>query len=470
MPAFSLLLTGCAAGPDYAKPFLEIPDQWIASPTDNKRIQASEKEPAGLAQWWSGFNDPVLSSLISRGIASNLDIATAVQRVRQSRAAASGANSGFWPSLDASASYRKSGTRLPSGSSETPAGATGSVSETRSLYQAGFDASWELDVFGSQRRGAEAAEAELQASQEDLHNALVTLSGDIGMNYINLRGLQEQLRITKENLKIQERSAQITRKRHEAGFASALDTAKAEAQLASTRAQIPSQESDIRKTIYAISLLLGQEPSGLITELEPYKPLPSWPDTIQTGLPSQLLERRPDIRAAEARLHAATARIGAAQADLFPRFFLNGSSGIQAAKLVSWSDSVTRLWSLGPSMSWNIFSGGATRARIEENKAIAEQALIDLRKTILVSLMEVESAWTAFDKEVERSISLSIAQENSHRAVELSEKLYSEGQSDFMTVLDAQRSLYVTEEAYALSRSRTAVHLISLYKALGGGW
>ncbi len=458
-----LVFSGCAVGPDYRRPSEELPSAWIGASGRENRVSSMT---ASLSTWWKAFGDPVLTSLIERGIASNLDLKIASQRIRQSRAILGEVRGGLLPALDASAGYQRSATRAPDDSDT----GTGAGSGNGSLYRAGLDASWEIDVFGGVRRGVEAAQADVEASVEDLRDVLVILAGDIGINYLDLRSLQEQLRITRDNLATQERSAEITRKRYEAGFASALDLSNALAQTASTKAQIPSLEAQIRQIVYGLGLLLGDVPGSLVAELSPDRPLPTIPGKVPAGMPSQLLERRPDIRRAEARLHAATARIGVAKADLFPKFFLSGSAGLQADDLDSWSASVTRLWSVGPSVSWNIFNGGRTRAKIEENRALAEQALLEYRKTILTALEEVESSWVAFDKEAQRQASLQEAVEQNRRAVELANRLYVEGQNDFLSVLVAERSLYAAQAELARSRSQEAVNLVSLYKALGGGW
>lgn len=461
----ALLTSGCAVGPDFLRPAQEVPSGWIDSPK-------AAAEPAALAVWWKSFNDPVLTSLVERGMSSNLDLKIASERLRQARAVLGGTKGSLWPSLDMNAQYQHSGSRVPESTVEEAGGKSVTVSSSgnRNLYRAGFDSSWEIDAFGGVRRSVEAAGADVQASQEDLRDVLVTVAGDIGMNYLSLRELQEQLAVTRENLAAQEHSAQITKKRYDAGFASALDVSNASAQVATTRAQIPSLQAQIRQTVYGISLLLGQAPGTLLAELEPEKPMPSVPSAVPAGLPSELLQRRPDIRGSEARLHAATARIGVAKADLFPRFFLNGSASIQATELVSWSSSVSRLWSFGPSMSWNLFNGGATRAKIEENTSKADEALAGYRKTILTALQEVESAWVAFDRENERARLLETAVENNRRSVDLANKLYAEGLNDFLTVLDAERSLYSSQLSLITSRGRISTSLVSLYKALGGGW
>lgn len=485
--AIGLLLSGCAVGPDFHRPAVHTPKSWLnETSTTVARGILPVPPQSKLASWWQAFNDPILNQLIDRGIKSNLDLMIAAQRLRQARGVVGEAASAWWPTFNVNGQYQRSHTRTPrvnkafsSGNGNT--GGEGSFassgsavksdrSVSNSLYQAGFDSAWEMDIFGGTRREVEAARADEQANLESLRDTLITLTAEIGTDYLQLRGRQEQLRITRENLKSQEHSAEITRKHYQAGFVSELDVADAEAQVATTQAQIPALEDSVRQMIYQLGLLLGEEPGALADLLTTDRPLPSLPRQIPTGLPSDLLERRPDIRGAEASLHAATARIGVAIAELFPKFTLTGSMNIQASKLASWDRTVTSVGSFGPSISWNIFNGWLTRHRIEENKALADQRKLEYRKTILNALQEVESNWTSFDKEIERGRSLETAVARNRRAVALANRLYAEGQNDFLSVLLAQRSLLLTQDALVQSHTQAARSLVALYKALGGGW
>jgi NodT family efflux transporter outer membrane factor (OMF) lipoprotein len=482
--AVCLLTVGCAVGPNFHRPEVHAPQAWlgakaettattapsmlIASTTPTAAIApTSETAETALAKWWRAFNDPVLSSLVERGVQSNLDVQLAVQRIEQARAVLGETAAGLWPSLDLSGSYQRSHTRLPV---PKPKPLNFQRSFFTNAYRAGLDAVWNLDLFGGVRRGVEASRADARAAEEDLRNALVTLTAEIGTNYLSLRGLQEQLRITRENLEIQTHSMEITRQRVEVGFANGLDLANAEAQVATTRAQIPGLEAAIRQAIYGLSLLLGEEPQTLVQELETVRPIPSSPMRIPTGLPSDLLRRRPDIRRAEEQLHAATARIGVALADLFPSFSLSGSQSLQSNRLASWKRSVTSTWAFSPSVQWNFFDGWLRWYRVKENRAVAEQALTQYRQTVLTAFEEVEGAWIAFDREIARSRALEIAVERNRHALDLARQLYIEGQTDFLSVLVAEQSLYSTQNALVQSKAATGGDLVALYKALGGGW
>lgn len=455
------LASGCAVGPDFHPPRMDVPGQWFgasASPSDAPGDRAPGT--TDLARWWRVFEDPVLDSLIERAIVSNLDLALAQARIRQARAARGIVASGLWPQADGSASYRRGHAEGFGGS--PPA---------RNLFQIGLDAAWEIDVFGGTRRAVEASDADIQTAREDQRDVMVSLVAEMGTNYATLRGLQEESAIARQNLAAQKRTAEITRKRFEAGFVGRLDVANADAQAATTESQIPRLESAVAETLYTMSLLLGQEPGSLTEELSTESPVPVTPPSVPVGLPSELLRRRPDIRRAEAQLHAATARIGVATADLFPKFSLTGSLGFSSTDLalaLNWTQS--RSWSFGPTVTWPIFQAGKIMSNIEVQNALEEQALITYQKVVLTALRDVETALVAYAKEREHYNALQDAVANNRQAVDLAMQLYVAGRTDFLNVLNAQRSLFVTEEALAQSSRSLTTTLISLYKALGGGW
>jgi NodT family efflux transporter outer membrane factor (OMF) lipoprotein len=461
-------LAGCAVGPDFRRPETEVPAEWAgsASAPAARPLTSAEQE---LAVWWTAFQDPVLTSLVERAVRSNLDLKQAEARIRQARAARRISVSGLGPSLDAEASYRRSRAEANLSGGADGAGArteAGAVDQ----YQAGFDAAWEADLFGGVRRGVEAADADLQAAVEDRRAVLVTLTAEVARNYIELRTFQERVGIARKNLQAQEQSARLTRTRFEGGFASGLDVANAEALAATTAAQMPVLEASARRSIYSLSLLLGREPAALLEELSPASSVPFAPPSVPAGLPSDLLRRRPDIRRAEAEIHAATARIGVATADLFPRFTISGSLGLRATDFSSWFEASSRFWSIGPSLNWRLFETGRVRAEIEQRKALEEQALLAYRQTVLTALREVEDALVTSAKEQDHRKALLDAVAANRRAVELATTLYTEGQTDFLNVLEPQRSLFVSEDAVAQSTQTLSTNLAALYKALGGGW
>lgn len=463
LPVFA----GCAAGPDFKKPVFSVPGKWHGAVASVFHREAPAPPPApalppvDLTRWWSNFGDPVLDSLVERAIRANYDLRQAESRIRQARATQGTVAAGLWPALNASSSYTQS---------QVGSGSFSAAGSTNDLFRMGLDASWELDFFGGTRRSVEAARADVEAAVEDRRSVLVTLVSDVGTNYANLRQFQAQIEIARRNLEAQQRTAEITRKRHEAGFVGALDVANAQAQAATTESIIPILESSASAAIYNLSILLGLEPGALAGELAAGKPILPTPPEVPVGLPSDLLRRRPDIRRAESQIHAATARIGVATADLFPKFSLTGNFGTQGQNLVSLGNISNRFWSWGPTVTWPIFDAGRIRWNIEVQKAVQEQALLTYEKTILTALKDVETALTSYTNELQHNRLLAEATVNNRRAVDLSMQLYTSGKTDFLNVLNAQRSLFASEDALAQSTNALITDLIALYKALGGGW
>lgn len=446
-----LLLAGCAVGPDFQRPAMELPTGWASEPAATA-ARAADQE---LRRWWDGFNDPQLTSLIERAMAANLDLRQAAARVRQARASRGVAFASLGPTLDVAVSHERS---------RTTAGVVGD------LYQAGFDAGWEIDLFGGTRRGIEAAEADLTAAVEDQRGMLVSLSAEVARNYIVLRAGQQRLAVARQNVAAQQKTAEITRRRYDAGFVNRLDLSNAEAQLATTSAQLPVLESTVRQSMHNLAVLLGRNPGALLEELAPEGAVPVAANVLPAGVPSDLLRRRPDIRRAEATFHAATARIGVATADLFPRFTLAGGinfSDPHLGSLFTWAE---RGWSFGPSVSWRLFETGRTLANIELRKAMQEEEGLAYQQTVLTALREVENALVAATKEEEHRRALLTAVAANRQAVALATRLYQAGETDFLGVVVAQRALYAAEDALAQSTGTAAIELVSLYKALGGGW
>jgi NodT family efflux transporter outer membrane factor (OMF) lipoprotein len=417
---------------------------------------------AELINWWTSFNDSTLTSLVDRAVKSNLDLQQAQARILQARAARGIVAADLWPTINVSAGVTRSRSVASS--------SMGTVASMRNLFQTGLDAAWELDVFGRVRRNIEAADAEVQVSIEEYRGTLVTLAAEVSLNYIDLRGFQQEIIIAQNNLQSQQRTADLTRKRFQVGLVSALDVANANAQVATTSALIPLLETSAQQAIYNLSVLLALEPAALVQELSPASPVPINPPEIPMVLPSALLLRRPDVRSAEALIHSATARIGAATADLFPRFNLIGATGFQGSKTSDWIKGTNRVWSISPSVDLNIFDAGRIRSNIELQKAIQRETLLAYQKTILTALQDVENALIAYAKEQQRRTALIDAVAANRKAVDLSTRLYTEGQIDFLNVLTAQRSLYVSEEALVISTRSLSTDLVALYKALGGGW
>ena len=458
-------LGGCTLGPDYAAPATGTPALYheVEAPaTLPPGASGTTASPADIATWWDGLHDDALAGLITRALANNLDVAQAEARIRQARASRDITEAGLLPQLNASGSATRS--RSSSGRGLQRRASTGN------FFRAGFDASWEIDVFGGVRRSVEAGDATIVSRVEDRNDVWVSLAAEVATDYAALRGSQEQLDIARRNLKAQQDTLDLTAQRLSAGYVSALDEANARSQVATTQSQIPSYEATARANAYAIGVLLGETPESVLSELEASRPLPSVPPTIAVGLPSELLERRPDIRRASSDLHAATARIGAATADLFPKFSLTGSLGAQGTEFGQLGTIADRYWSFGPSISWPVFQGGQIVANIELQKAATDEALALYKSTVLAALRDVETALSNFSREQVREAALVDAVKANREAVDYSTQLYRAGKTDFLNVLNAQRQLLGSEASLSQSRTAVVTNLISLYKALGGGW
>lgn len=452
LPIFlaGVVFSGCAVGPNYKPPHADAPPSWVGlTNATTASGSVATAAPADLTNWWKKFNDPALVSLIDEGFRTNLDLKIAESVLRQARAQRNVAAGPLYPSFTGVGSYLR-----------------GVPNE----YEAGLDAVWELDIFGGTRRNVESANATIVAQQENLHDVRVTLSAEIALDYIELRSYQEQIAIARANLDSEERTARLTRERLAAGFVSALDVANAEAEVATTEATIPVLETSARQTIYALSLLLSRPPGDLVEEFSKPGPMPLTPPEVPIGLPSDLVRRRPDIREAEAQLHAATAQIGVAEANYFPQFSLTGSAGYESDLARALFAGPSRFWQVGPTMTWNIFQGGALTANVKVQRELTTQAYLTYRKTVLTALEEVENELVAFANEWNHRQSLNEAVVQNRKAVDLSNQLYAQGTIDFLTVLDAERSLYASETALSQSKESISTDLVSLYKALGGGW
>lgn len=455
------LVSGCTVGPNYRAQLGETPPAWLGA-TSALGPPAGAAAELVMARWWTVFQDPQLSALIERAIPSNLELKLATARVRQARASRGITAAAAGPSANATGGLTRS---RPAGSV-----ASGKRPSPATQYQTGFDAAWEFDLAGGVRRGIEAADADLLATEAAQQGALITLVAEVARTYVELRLVQQRLEIARQNLTSQQHTAELTQKRLAGGLVNGLDVANAQAQVAATAAQIPVLEASAQQTVYGLSLLLGLAPGALLPELSPAGALPVAPLAVPLGVPSELLRRRPDIRQAEARIQAATARIGVATADLYPRFTLSGAVGYQAAHAGNLINPLSQFWSLGPSVTWNVFASGRIRSNIELQKALEEESAIAYRQTVLTALQEVENALVAATKEREHGQTLTAATEAYRRAARLAATLYAEGQTDFLNVLLAQRALQAAEDASAQSRAALSTHLIALYKALGGGW
>jgi multidrug efflux system outer membrane protein len=454
------LLAGCTVGPDYHPPKVAAPAQWV-SPQPGRETNGAAAETA----WWKSFHDAELNSLVIRAAQSNLNLHAALARVREARAAARVVSADFSPTLDAAGSYarqRYSGNGFPPFPPGVPLDAN--------VYQAGFDAAWELDVFGGTRRAVEAARADVAAAEFGRRDVLITISAEVARQYVEARAFQRRLAVADDNIKAQENILALTRDLFAKGLTGELDVQQADALLSATRAQAPVFESGFRDAVYHLGLLLGQPPGALLGELTLSAPIPAAPPTVPIGLPSYLLQRRPDVQQAERQLAAATARVGVAASDLYPKFSLTGDVGLQSVSASDWFTAGSRFWTAGPTVQWRIFDAGRIRANIRVQNARVDQALAAYEQSMLSAFTDVETALTAYAKEQTRRQWLEQSAQANEKAVTLASDLYRNGLTDFLRVLESQRSLYQSQDALIESERTVSSDLIALYKALGGGW
>ena len=462
-----VLLAGCTVGPNYHPPQATLPSSWPALSSGVKlpdpvngigapQTSVQLHDLAALGKWWMQFKDPLLDKLISDALENNLDLRRAEFRIAQARAGIGIARAGFFPHVAAN----EQGSR-----SAQPGGAF-----FQSFVQHGLNATWELDFFGGTRRSVEASNAQFTSSIEDRRNLMLILIADVGADYIAYRCAQKQIAIARANLASQQNSADITNKRFKGGFVTGLDTANADALIAVTRAEIPALETQAQQLSYRIAVLLGREPNALEEELKAGAPIPPAPPGIPMGLPSDLLRRRPDIRSAEAQVHAANALIGVAQAELLPKFSLTGSAGTQGSRLPALFKAASRVWAVSSAVQWQGFAGGRIGSNIQLQKALKEEAVLAYQQTVLTALQDVDNALVAYVKEKERRQALAEAVEANTKSEDISLKLYGEGKTDFLNVINAQRSLFQAQDALAQSERNMSTDIVALYKALGGGW
>jgi NodT family efflux transporter outer membrane factor (OMF) lipoprotein len=462
--AFLVSVGGCAVGPDYHPPAVPSPAAWISPRTNGLTDQASPAET-----WWRSFNDAELDSLIQRAAQSNPDLRVAEARLRQARAIRQLSAADFWPGVDAtgSAARAKQSQHQPLiGALPLPP----NFPFEYSVYQAGFDASWEIDLFGAKRRAREAATAEWEGASEARNDRMVSLLAEVARDYVELRGSQLRLQIAQRNRKLQAEAEELARARLQTGVASELEVTRAAALLADVQAAIPPLETAVRGSMYGLAFLLGKEPGALVDELSPAQPIPPAPPEVPIGLPSALLSRRPDVRTAERQLAAETARVGLAKSDWFPKLSLTGDAGVESVSVGTWFEPGSQFWSLGPTVQWRALDFGRVRSEVRAQTAVQEAALATYEKAVLNSLQEAENAVVAYAQEQNRCRALAEAVAQNRRSVGMANALYAQGRVAYLDVLDAERSLYQSEDESAVSNQAVSLDLIVLYKALGGGW
>ncbi|QPJ64364.1 MAG: efflux transporter outer membrane subunit [Candidatus Nitrohelix vancouverensis] len=474
------LCAGCATvGPDYVPPETKTPEEFNTKveqktfEADEAGTERAESEKTAdelqvpvkrvtaemLSDWWKTLEDPLLSRFVDLAVKGNLDLKLALSRVREERARRGIAQADRFPTIDARGATSRQQT-----SEESSTGAA------TTLYSAGFDASWEVDLFGGIQRSIESAEATVQAREEQLNDTLVTLVSEVALNYIEIRSFQARLEAAESNRKSQEETLQIVQDRLDSGLTTTLTLEQAKYNLESTRSEIPTLKTGIEQAKNGLTVLLGEFPGTFKKELEEFKKVPVTPIDVVVGVPADLLRRRPDVRSAERLLAAQTARIGVATADLYPKLTLFGSVGLESLSASSFFTGPAAAFQIGPKVTWNIFDSGRIRQNIAVQDELQEQALIQYESAVLTAVKDVENALVDYAEEQVRRQSLLKSIESARRAADLSRELYTAGLANFLGVLEAERSLFTFQDQLAISEGRVVSNLIRLFKALGGGW
>ena len=464
----SAALSACAVGPNYHRPATPVAKQF---PTGGGAQGAAQESPASndvyshaqtQTEFWKQFDDPVLNSMVSDALTANYDLRIALGRLVQARALRNESLFDLAPTVTASTGYTKQ--RVPA--VEDPFGGP----YTTKLYNAGFDATWELDFFGGVRRGIQARNAQLEGEVANLHDAQVSVIAEVARNYFELRGEQTQLAVARGNVKNQQQVLALAEAQREAGSGTDLDVARAQSQLSTTLSTIGPLEAAVSRSIHRLGVLTGRDPDALTDALSAPHDLPALPPIVPVGTPEELLRRRADIRSAERSLAASTALVGVAVSNLFPKVTFTGTFGYAAAEPAGFGTGASRSYIIGPGITWAAFDLGRVRAQIAGARAGTVIALDQYHKTVLNALEETEDALVTHARDRDQLHHAEDAARASATAAKLAEIRYKGGMVDFLSVLDAERTELQTEDALAQSRTEAATSLIAVYKALGGGW
>jgi NodT family efflux transporter outer membrane factor (OMF) lipoprotein len=469
--AACLGVSGCKVGPDYRAPQVETPRAFANAttrpattmPTTQSTIDTSH-EP--WVNWWTKFDDAQLDSLVARALKANHELAIAKARVKEARAIERIAKSRLYPTVDVSGAFLKN--RGSGAGFGAPYGLPGMDTN---LFQVGFDATYEVDLFGAIRRSVEAAGAVTEATVDERRVVQVTLLGEVARNYISLRALQRRLAVARANLADQQQTLDVVQRRLTNGLAPKFDLVRATAQVASTESSIPPLQSGINQTMYALALLLGEPPVALVDELTGAAPIPPVPPKVPVGMPSELLRRRPDVMRAERVLAAATAEQGVATSDFFPHLILGGTAGLQSRRAEDlFNARDAGFYAAGPTASWTVFDGGRRTGNLDRAKARVAAALAGYEGAVLAALRDVESTLTAYSHDQARRETLNTLVAQDQEAVRIAQQEYANGLIDLLDVLEVQRNLYAAQDALAQSDEAVSSDLVAIYKSLGGGW
>jgi multidrug efflux system outer membrane protein len=453
----SAMLSACAVGPDYDRTFIQLPTKW-------GNAKAASSKQVTLSRWWNRLGDPILNALIEEAVENNLDVASAKARIREARATRRQAIGALLPEVtgSGSATYNRSASSTSGGITSAPF--------KYNQFQSGFDSSWEMDLFGANRRSVEAATYGVDAAEDDLRSILLTMVGDIAKYYAELRGYQARIALARRTAASQRQTALLTQQKFDAGSASAVDAAKAAGQAATTESYIPGYEVSYAESVHRIGVLLGREPTALAQSLRSVVRIPAPRLPLPSGIPADVLVQRPDVRKAERQYAQYTAKVGQAEAALYPSVSLTGSVSTTALNVGDIGKASSIGWSIGPSISVPIFNGGKLRAAVDVAGAQRDEYYLAWRASVLTALEDVENALVSLAQERIKIKRLVEASRRYGEAARLSRALYTSGSTSFLEALDAERSAYTADDNLIVSRVAIATYYISLAKALGGGW
>lgn len=463
------LLAACAVGPDYREPAAPPQADITATAMNPAAVDGVYDAANPQLAFWTLFGDAELSALVERALGANHDLRIALANLNEARALRRETRYDYLPTITAQGGYTRSLTSSAQFPGNQAAGLDRDAREN-GLYSGSFDATWELDLFGRVRRANESVRAGEESLEASLHDAQVSVAAEVARNYFELRGAQERLAVARRNAANQTETTRYAEARFDAGSGTEFDVSRARAQLSTTLAAIPVIDTAVENTIHRLSVLTGRVPTALQAELRPAAALPELPRVTSIGKPEDLLRRRADVRAVERRLAASTADIGVATADLFPRVTFTGEVGFAVRDMDDAGHSVGETWGYGPGISWAAFDLGRVNARIEQSKARRDGSLARYEQTVLRALEETENTLVAYGRSREQLDHLRDSVTASDRAAELARARFEGGASDFLDVLEAERSQLEAQDRLVQARTGSATGLIALYKSLGGGW
>ena len=450
------ILGACTVGPDYSSPKTDVPQSWLAS--------SSTEEVQLQANWWKHFNDPVLDKLIEKAESSNFDLKIAENRITEARASRQMAKSDLLPQANAKASAQREGNQL-----QFP-GAPASLKKPFSIYQAGFDASWEADIFGGKKRELESTTAELQASESSLNSIKISMLAEVAKNYINIRQYQAQIKLANDTLAADEKTLEINNKLFKAGTSPKLDVIQAQSRVNDTKSQLPKYESMLAQTEYATDVLLAEKPGYTHSLTMEVKPIPLTDKDLILSAPAKVIANRPDIVMAERKLASATAQQGVATAAFYPDISLSGFIGLMNVDGAHLLESGSKSWSLSGGILLPILNYGKLSANLSATDARQQEALTDYQKSVITALSDVESSVTAYQKDEQEHAALASSVEQKEHAAKIADDRYKLGMTSFLEVLDAKRAQYTTQQQLLISTATTSQNIVAVYKSLGGAW